>query len=341
MVGRFLIGISAGCYTYLLPIYSGELASNEIRGAIGSFFQLMVSIGLLFVYILGYFTSIFVLNIVCAVIPVIYSVGFLFLPETPAMLVNKKRIDDSIASIKFLRGEHFDYNKEIEELEIQKQQQRKTFLEILHVRATRKAFTMMMILFLFFQMSGINVMLFYSTMIFTEANVTIEPGLSSIIVAAVQLIAVLFTIAFVDRFGRKVIFNSSIAIMCLSMVGMVVYFLLQETDNNVSDIAWLPLVSFSFYLIAFSYGMAPITYILLGEIFTQDAKSYIAPVCLMLNFLLTFLLGLFFPMLIDVIGFGYTFLIFAVFTFVGTIYVIFFVPETKGKSFHEIQDMLS
>lgn len=341
MIGRFLIGVSAGCYTYLLPVYNGELASNEIRGAIGSLFHIMANIGILFVFIVGYFVSVFVLNVVCAVIPIIHSIAFLFLPETPAMHVNNNRIEESIKSIKFLRGENFDYDKEIEELKIQKLQRGKTFKEIFIVKATRRAFTMMMILFLFFQMSGINVMVFYSTMIFTEANVMLEPGISSIIAAVVQILAMFLTVGLVDRFGRKVLFISSYAIMCASMCGIVIYFLLQELGYNVSTIHWLPLTSFSLYLIAFSFGMAPVTDIMIGEMFSQNAKPYIAPVCQVFSFSLTFLLGLFFPMLIDVIGFGYTFLIFASFTFVGTIYVILCVPETKGKSLYEIQNILS
>ncbi|KAJ6641696.1 Facilitated trehalose transporter Tret1, partial [Pseudolycoriella hygida] len=337
MAGRFLIGVSMGCYVYLLPMYVGELASKEIRGALGSLLQIMINTGVLFVFILGHFTSVLVLNIVCGVIPIIFSVGFLFLPETPAMLVTKNKMSDAIISTKFFRGENFDHHKEISEQVAQNQQQRKNFKEIFNVKSTRRAFTIMMILFVFFQMSGINVLLFYSTIIFTEANVALDAGISSMIVAAVQLTATFLATSFVDRFGRKILLVSSYVIICFSLFGISFYFLLNEKGNGVDSISWLPLVSFSAFLIAFSYGMAPVTYILLGEVFSQDAKFYIASTCQVLSFLLTFLLGLFFPMLVDAIKFGYTFLIFAICTFVGTLFVIFFVPETKGKSLSEIQ----
>jgi hypothetical protein len=87
--------------------------------------------------------------------------------------------------------------------------------------------------------------------------------------------------------------------------------------------------------------MGPVSYILLGELFLQEAKAYVAPIGQVVNFLLTFVIGLTFPMLTEAIGSGPTFFMFSGFCALALIFTIFFIPETKGKTMQEIQRILS
>lgn len=87
MLGRFFIGLSIGCYCYVLPIYIGEISSNEIRGSLLSMFQVFLNIGVVFVFIVGYFVELRVLNVICGILPLFYAVAFMFLPESPGVLV--------------------------------------------------------------------------------------------------------------------------------------------------------------------------------------------------------------------------------------------------------------
>lgn len=82
-VGRFLLGISGGAFCVTAPTYTGEIAQSSIRGTLGSYFQLMLVIGVLFSYIVGSVTSVFTLNLICASIPIIFGIVFMFMPETP------------------------------------------------------------------------------------------------------------------------------------------------------------------------------------------------------------------------------------------------------------------
>lgn len=83
------------------------------------------------------------------------------------------------------------------------------------------------------------------------------------------------------------------------------------------------------------------TYGLLGELFTIEAKKVIAPFALILNHALTFLLGLSFPFFSSIIGIGNIFIIFAISIFADAIFAYYFIPETRGKTFDEIQEALS
>jgi hypothetical protein len=87
--------------------------------------------------------------------------------------------------------------------------------------------------------------------------------------------------------------------------------------------------------------MGPVSYILLGELFLQEAKAYVAPIGQVVNFLLTFVIGLTFPMLTEAIGIGPTFFMFSGFCALALIFTICVIPETKGKTMMEIQRILS
>lgn len=343
MIGRFLTGISAGCYVFVPVLYIGEIASIEIRGALLSLFFFMVNCGVLSIFIIGHFTSLFALNAICCAIPIVYSISFLFLPESPPMLVSQDRIDDARSCIAYLRGDHYNCEPEIDDLKIRHQaaMEGRGFRKVFSTKSTRKALFLIIGVFFFFQMSGINILPFYALMIFNEAGFDFLSSVSSIIVASMQVISCMFAMVTVDRFGRRVLMISSFAVLTLSLLGIGTYFHLKHLEYDVSSFILLPLVLFCIFVMAFSVGLAPVTYVLLGEIFLQEAKVYVAPISKCISFLLSFMVAITFLMLVESVGFGITFYIFACFNFLGFLYGIFFVPETKGATLAEIQTILT
>lgn len=91
IIGRAFIGISCGGFCVAAPLFIGEIAHKSIRGTLGSFFQLMITIGILFVYAVGYKASVVVLSIVCGIIPIVFAAVFVFMPGK----FNKLLISDS------------------------------------------------------------------------------------------------------------------------------------------------------------------------------------------------------------------------------------------------------
>lgn len=88
---RFILGISGGAFCVTAPMYTGEIAHKDIRGTLGSFFQLMITIGILFVYALGAGLDVFWLSVVSGLIPLIFGAIFVFMPESPTYLVSYYR----------------------------------------------------------------------------------------------------------------------------------------------------------------------------------------------------------------------------------------------------------
>lgn len=80
IIGRVFIGISCGGFCVAAPIFIGEIAQKDIRGILGSFFQLNITIGILFVYVVGAFVNVFWLSIICGIIPLIFGLIFSIVP---------------------------------------------------------------------------------------------------------------------------------------------------------------------------------------------------------------------------------------------------------------------
>lgn len=80
ITARVFIGVAGGAFCVAAPMYIGEIAEKEIRGTLGSYFQLMITIGILFVYAVGAGVSVFWLSIICGLIPLIFGAVFFFMP---------------------------------------------------------------------------------------------------------------------------------------------------------------------------------------------------------------------------------------------------------------------
>lgn len=296
-------------------------------------------------YTLGSMVDLRTANIVCALIQICYTLYFIFLPESPSFLIRKNRIAAAEKSLKLLRGQSYDSKAEMEYLrDIQAKvlmKPKSSFLKEVRSRATLKAFFIILSLFIFFQASGINPVMFYTTRIFIDAEITLAPDTATIILGVVQVLTTIVSMLFIDRFGRVFSLKISFCAMIVGQTGIGTFFYLKDMNSTLtSDLGWLPLTSLSIFCIGFSVGIASIPFVLLGEIFSDEAKKVIAPFAQTLNFVVSSMMVLFFPTLITSIGAGFTFYSFAVSCVIGLLFTTFAIPETKGKTLAEIQAML-
>ena len=345
IAGRFFIGVAGGAYCFNMPAFIGEISSNEIRGILLTMFQAFVELGVAFVYTLGSLVSLFTLNATCMVLVVSYTTLFMFLPETPIFLVRRNELEKAEQSMRILRGRNFDSKGEVYRLNEQHNEianaSKSSFLTELNKPATLKAFSIVIFLFFIFQMSGINAIIFYTTTIFIEAGVTLDPAIATIVLGLVQVLMTFSTMLFVDRFGRIFLLTTSFIIMIFGTVGVGTFFYLKQIGVDLNGFGWFPLTSLCVFCIGFSSGMGSVPSILLGEIFSYEAKKIIAPFTQTFNFVMSSMIGILFPALVSAIGIGFTFYIFAGFCLWGLIATLIFIPETKGKSLEEIQTILA
>lgn len=157
-----------------------------------------------------------------------------------------------------------------------------------------------------------------------------------------QVIATFVSVLVVDRLGRRILLLASALVMALSTVGLGVYFFLQQRDGQaaVDDIGWLPVSCLCVFIIMFSIGFGPVPWLMMGELFAADVKGVAGSIAGTTNWLLAFVVTKTFVNLKAALGNGETFWLFSGITVIGLVFVFFFVPETKGKSLNEIQDIL-
>lgn len=339
-VARFIMGLALGGVFTVIMMYIGEVSEVHNRGLLSSAFNCFLVLGLFVTYILGAYLSIKVFNIICAIIPAIFFVVFLlFIPESPAYLISKNKHELAHDNLRKLRVAS---SKEIEnELEVMRQEVEKSregHLRDLFVnRGLLKALTISVGLVSFQQLSGINVVLFYANTIFEASGSSIPSEVSAIIIGAVQFVSSFITPFIVDRLGRRILFIFSAFGMLISEAVLGVYFYLsKETDTDVDSISWLPVVCLVLYIITYNCGFGPLPWAIMGEIFPSNVRSVASATTSSVCWLLGFILTKFFGQVSDEIGMAGSFWIFAGFCLIAAVFVITYVPETKGKTLAQI-----
>nr|XP_012143526.1 PREDICTED: facilitated trehalose transporter Tret1-like [Megachile rotundata] len=338
--GRFIAGISVGAFCVVAPMYTAEIAEAKIRGSLGSYFVLLLNVGILLSYVLGSVVHIRVLSILSAIAPFIFFGVFVFMPESPIYYVQKGDEDSARKSLIKLRGSQYNVENELQEQRETLEQHAKmaaTFFVVLKSRATVRAFIISWGLMFFQQLSGMNAIVFYITIIFEQTGSALSPSTSTIIVGVTQIVSVLISSLTVDHLGRKMLLIGSAIFMCLSTFALGLYFFLSHDGHDVSAIEWLPLLSVCVFIVAFSLGFGPVPWMMLGEIFALKVKGVAASSAALLNWLLVFFVTKFYNDLVIAIGNCPTFLLFSIISGMGGFFVYFLVPETKGKSLVDIQ----
>ncbi|XP_076258320.1 facilitated trehalose transporter Tret1-like isoform X2 [Rhynchophorus ferrugineus] len=346
--GRFLTGLAGGAFCVAAPLYTSEIAENEIRGALGSYFQLLLTVGILLSYTFGAVTTPKTLSIICAFIPIVFGLIFFFQPETPIHLLKKGKRQAALESLQKLRGAKYDSEKELTEIQQhldQNTQNKVSFLQSLKTKASKKAFIICLGLMAFQQLSGINAVIFFLGNIFESAGGAIPSNYATIGVGVVQVVATFVSSLVVDKFGRKVLLIGSAFFMCISGILLGVFFTLKDrnilNDETINNISFLPIVSLVIFITVFSLGFGPIPWMASSEIMPPEIKSVASSIAAIFNWFLAFIVTRFFNNLVQVLNADVTFYMFATISLIGTFFVFFFVPETKGKSHREVQDILN
>ncbi|CAH0597626.1 unnamed protein product [Chrysodeixis includens] len=344
IAARFFAGLATGGACVAAPMYIGEIAETSIRGSLGAYFQLFLTVGILFTFVVGGWTHWRTLSIVSAVFPILLVVVFWWMPETPQYLLGKNRRRDAEKSLRWLRGPDADLSAELEDMQKEVDDAARnnaSLLSMITSRAPRMALICGLGLMFFQQFSGINAVIFYTNNIFQSAGSNIPPVIATIIVGVVQTIATYASSVLVERAGRRILLLQSSIIMGICLVILGIYFKLQHAQVNVAAFGWVPLVCLVLFIISFSMGFGPIPWMMMAELFPVEFRGAATGFTVVANWILVFIVTLGFPIMKDAIGIFSCFWFFAAIMVIGTIFVFFLIPETKGKTVSQIQAILS
>ncbi|XP_028028182.1 facilitated trehalose transporter Tret1-2 homolog [Bombyx mandarina] len=343
--GRFVWGLAVGMLFTVTPMYCAEIATDDTRGALGSFLLLFVVSGFLLVYAVGPFISYFALQYVGVAIVAIFCVLFFFMPETPMYYLNKDDVDSAAKSLQFIRGKsRAGVEAELDKMaaEVKGASQKTAYLSDVFRGANFKAFYISCALVAAQQLSGINAVLFYMATIFETAGAILDSAIATIIIGAMQVGASAVTPLVVDRLGRRMLLLISCTGTTIGLGLLGMYFILDTNGSPIVDsMRFLPILALTLFIISYCLGLGPLPWVVIGELFPIDVKALASPIATAFCWLLSFLVTRYFYLVADIVGMGVVFLIFGVCCIVAFFFTFFVVPETKGKSFQEIQDMLA
>ncbi|CAK9830994.1 Facilitated trehalose transporter Tret1-2 homolog [Anthophora retusa] len=338
-IARFLVGMGVGAGCVLGPTYISEIAEVSTRGTLGALFQLFLTVGIFLAFILGSVLNYTTFAIVCAGIIVLFLGTFYWMPESPVWLVGQGRKQDATVALAALRGKDYDPKQELNEMQKaldESSGKKPSISEMAKDPVAKKAMMASFGMMFFQQASGVNAVIFYTVMIFEASGSSMAPEVASIVVALVQLIMSGVAALIVDRAGRKPLLMLSTGVMSASLVALGYYFKQKDSGSDVSSLGWLPLTSLIVFMVAFSIGLGPVPWMLMGELFPSETKAVASSVAVMLNWMMVFIVTKTFPTMNSELGTDMTFWIFAVIMAGATAFTHLLVPETKGKTYQQI-----
>ncbi|KAF6200374.1 hypothetical protein GE061_006677 [Apolygus lucorum] len=351
---------SGFCVGIVLPsaqIYVSECSHPRMRGMMGSLPALAMAIGILVSYILGTFLSWYALSIASAAFPASLVVLLQFLPESPTWLQTKGRTTEAKAALEWLQRESNIATVELSTIEPPKEvvtalpsNEEKTIrskkaiasgpysLDSMLRKPVLVPFGLAVGILVFQQVSGIDSIVFYTVSIFKASGSTLGEYESTIIVGAVQVVATIASVLLVDAQGRKALLLISGVTMAVSMAALGAYFYLLD-KGKAGGLGLLPLFSQLVFIVGYSLGYCNIPFILMGELLPIAQRSLLSSVAGALNLASMFVVIKTFPDLVDIIGSDGTFWLYACLCALSCAFVHFFLPETKGKSLDEIEEL--
>lgn len=352
--GRFVIGINSGINTVLAPLYISEVSPVKYRGTMGVSHQLVITGTILFSQVLGIKQIIgrpdnedYGWRILLAV-PILFVVIQLVLlpwcPETPKYLYIKKRREKAAErALKKFCGP-VGYKEELKAMETEYEESGRSTKSVVITDffvkpSLRRPLIISIALHMSQQLTGIGSILLYSTDIFSDAGIT-NGDIATTVVGVVLVIGTIFTIVFIERFGRR-------TLMLYGLGGMTIFFALVSSafcfqygfytdSNNGATAPGILLVIFTFG-VTFSFALGPgaIPWLMVAELFQQEARPFAVSIATIVNWLTNFAIGFAFPFMLQHLK-PYPFIIFAVTSAAFWVFMFLYLPETKGKTVDEI-----
>ncbi|KAK8739994.1 hypothetical protein OTU49_003307 [Cherax quadricarinatus] len=341
VAGRMVVGACICATCVVVPTYVGEIASPDIRGILGTSYQFMITLGMLYVYTMGVFVTNWRWLAALSAVPAVpYFLSVIFIHESHTFLLAKGKLEQATASLQHFRGKHYDVQKEINMIQqsLEDAKNNKPSLKEFLRPHNLKPFVLCLIIFVSIQMSGLGPVLFNMSFIFKASGADLDDNVSTAIVGVVQILATALSCVLVDKAGRKLLLIVSAAAVSLSLLALAEYFYMEERNSEwtAKTLGWLPLTSLVIFIAAFSIGLGPVPWVLMGEMFSPRVKSITTGIINMAGWFASFVMTLTFLPLRDVLHDDGVYLLFACVAFCILLVLFLALPETKGMTLQEI-----
>ncbi|WP_291101568.1 MULTISPECIES: sugar porter family MFS transporter [unclassified Flavobacterium] len=355
VVFRIIGGVGIGLASALSPMYIAEVAPSHLRGRFVSLNQMTLVIGILAAQIVNLMiaekvpagvTDEFIrtswngqmgwrwMFFACAVPSVVFFLLVFTLPESPRWLMKAGKQDKAFPTLNKIGGEEYAQN-EMKNIQatLNDVSEKVNYKSLINPKY-RTVLIIGVVLAVFQQWCGINIVFNYADEIFKAAGYGVSDMLFNIVITgSVNLVFTLVAIFTVDKWGRKklMLFGSAGLAITYILLGSAFYF-------QLKGIAVLTMVVMGIGVYAMS--LAPITWVILSEIFPNRIRGAAMALSTFALWIACFILTYTFPLLNKGFGASGTFWLYAVICLFGFLFILKKLPETKGKSLEEIENEL-
>lgn len=342
---RILGGIGVGIASMLSPLYIAEIAPPAQRGRLVTYQQVAIVVGMTLVYFVNWAIAAqgddnWVLTtgwrhmLFSGAIPAgLFLILLLLVPETPRWLVMKGRNEQAHAVL----------------LRLSNEAEAQSVLRDIQASLTATsgrlfAFGGLLVfvgimLSIFQQFIGINAVLYYAPLMFQNMGASTDSALlQTIIVGVANIVFTLIALVTVDRWGRKPLLVVGGMVMAVSMLSLGFLF----STGNVGTAALVAVVA---YIAGFALSWGPVVWVLLSEIFPNSIKSKAMAIAVAMQWIANLFVSWSFKVLDSnstlnaLFNHGFAYWIYGAMSILAVLFVLRYVPETKGRTLEAIQDM--
>ncbi|MBS4074905.1 sugar porter family MFS transporter [Ameyamaea chiangmaiensis] len=343
IVGRVMLGLAVGVAAFAAPLYISEITVGERRGSMISFYQLMVTLGIFLAFVSDSLLAPgahwrWMLGVM-AVPSSVFLIGALFLPHTPRWLMMRGQTGAARRVMLSLRGDARIADAEIREISVQLHNESGSGFALFRRSANfRRSVALGIVLQIFQQLTGINVLMYYAPRVFEAAHFGVSAAVwATTLVGLVNMGATGIAIVLVDRWGRRPLLMASCAIAAFAMVSVGILLAL----GAGSVLQQAVLVGMVLLFVAgFAMGEGPLVWTLCSEIQPLQGRDFGIACSTFTNWAANWAVSNTFLSLLAGIGESATFWLFGILNAVFIIVTFLFVPETKDVSLEKIEDNL-
>ncbi|MBP6936882.1 sugar porter family MFS transporter [Bacteroides sp.] len=350
---RIVGGLGIGIASNISPVYIAEVSPAKVRGKFVSLNQLTIVLGILLAQLVNwqigdYYTQCSDVLSAASVewawrwmfwaelIPAALFFGLSFvIPESPRWLATVQRWDAAHKTLKRVGGEQYAQNT-LEELKslTGNTSEDKIEWKALFRPEMRLVLTIGIVLAVFQQWCGINVIFNYAHEIFSSAGYAVSDVLMNIVVTGViNVVFTLLAIYTVDKWGRR-------RLMCVGSAGLAVIYLILGTCYYVGVSGWPMLLLVVLAIACYAMSLAPVVWVVLSEIFPVKVRGMAIALSTFFLWVACFILTYTFPLLNEAIGAAGIFWIYGGVCLAGFLFIRAYLPETKGKTLEELEKEL-
>jgi MFS transporter, SP family, sugar:H+ symporter len=350
-------GIAIGIASVLAPAYIAEVAPARLRGRLGSLQQLAIVVGIFAALVGDYLLAtragsasaplwlglpawrwMFWTEVAPALV---YGLGAFFIPESPRYLVARGRDREALVVLVTIEGAHAE--AKLEEIRVTVRAERVPALRDLR-GAALGLLPIVWVgigLSVLQQLVGINVIFYYSSVLWQAVGFTEKSALAvTVITSVTNIVTTLLAIATIDRFGRRPLLIAGSIGMALTLGAMAFVFTRAGVDAAGHPLLHpgdgpIALVAANVYVFCFGFSWGPVVWVLLGEMFNNRIRAVALSVAAAAQWIANFVVSATFPSMASA-GLGLAYGVYTAMAVLSLFFVLRFVRETRGKELEEM-----